>query len=356
MRFDKVVISIMAIFSIIGAVDRICGNRLKLGAAFENGITTMGHLALSMIGIIVFSPVIAQCLRPIIVPVYEFMGADPAMFAGTILASDMGGAQLAVDMANCKEAAQLGGIIAASMLGVTVSFTIPVAMNVLSEEDRSYAAKGILCGITTIPVGVFAGGITAGFSLSMIFKNTVPLLLFSFLIILGLLKAESYLIKGFEVLGKFINGLTTVGLAAAGVELTIGYVIIPGLSSINEAFGIVGEIAIVLSGAFPMLALLTRILKRPIGRISKILKVNETAVSGLVASLANSIATFDMVKEMDGRGKVINMAFAVSGAFVFGDHLAFTAGFDSEMIGALIVGKLCAGITAVLIALLVVRD
>lgn len=41
-----------------------------------------------------------------------------------------------------------------NVLGVTVSFTIPVAMNVLSKEDKSYAAKGILCGITTIYEGM----------------------------------------------------------------------------------------------------------------------------------------------------------------------------------------------------------
>ncbi|MBR5868912.1 MAG: ethanolamine utilization protein EutH [Clostridia bacterium] len=72
----------------------------------------------------------------------------------------------------------------------------------------------------------------------------------------------------------------------------------------------------------------------------------------MVASLANSIATFAMVPRMDRRGKVINMAFAVSGAFVFGDHLAFTAGFDPKMVGPMILGKLTAGCLAVLFALL----
>ena len=46
----------------------------------------------------------------------------------------------------------------------------------------------------------------------------------------------------------------------------------------------------------------------------------------------NSIATFGLVKDMDNRGKVVNIAFAVSAAFVFGDHLGFTAGFAPEML------------------------
>ena len=44
------------------------------------------------------------------------------------------------------------------------------------------------------------------------------------------------------------------------------------------------------------------------------------------------------------------MAFAVSAAFVFGDHLGFTAGNEPEMIFPVILGKLVAGITAVILA------
>ena len=70
---------------------------------------------------------------------------------------------------------------------------------------------------------------------------------------------------------------------------------------------------------------------------------------------ANSIATFGMVKQMDDRGKVVNVAFAVSAAFVFGDHLGFTAGFAPEMLPAMILGKLAGGITAVAVALLLTK-
>ena len=49
----KVVIIIMAAFMVLGGLDRIFGSRLGLGKAFENGLKTMGGLALSMVGIIV---------------------------------------------------------------------------------------------------------------------------------------------------------------------------------------------------------------------------------------------------------------------------------------------------------------
>ena len=75
----------------------------------------------------------------------------------------------------------------------------------------------------------------------------------------------------------------------------------------------------------------------------------------MVATLANSIATFERVRDMDSRGKVVNIAFAVSAAFVFGDHMGFTAGFAPTMLPAMIAGKLAGGVTAVAVALLLTR-
>lgn len=65
---------------------------------------------------------------------------------------------------------------------------------------------------------------------------------------------------------------------------------------------------------------------------------------------------FGTIKDMDNRGKIVNMAFAVSAAFVFGDHLGFTAGFNSNMVFPMIVGKLVGGITAVTVAMFMTRN
>jgi ethanolamine transporter len=89
--------------------------------------------------------------------------------------------------------------------------------------------------------------------------------------------------------------------------------------------------------------------------VGKRLGINDAAAAGLVASLANSIATFGLVKQMNPRGKVINIAFAVSAAFVFGDHLGFTAGFAPEALSAMILGKLAGGISAVAVAVWLTR-
>lgn len=355
MSAHEMLIAVMAGFAVLGALDRIVGNRYGLGQEFENGILAMGSMGLAMIGIIVLSPVLAGLLRPVVVPVYEFLGADPAMFAGTLLASDMGGGQLARELSADPQAALLGGVITGSMMGATLVFTIPVAMGIVPVEDRPALAKGILAGVVTIPVGILVGGLVAGFPVGMIMKNLIPIVIIGLLIALGLWKAEKAMVRGFELFGKGVVAVITVGLAAIIVEELTGFVVIEGLAPIGEAFATVGSIAIVLAGAFPLVYVLTRLLRKPLMRLGKALGINEVAAAGLVATLANSIATFSMVKDMDRRGKVLNMAFAVSAAFVFGDHLGFTAGFAPEMLPAVILGKLAGGLAAVAVAFVLTR-
>lgn len=355
MSAHEIVIWIMAAFAVLGAVDRILGNRFGLGKPFEEGILAMGSLALAMIGIISLAPVLSNVLRPVVVPVYTLLGADPAMFAGTILACDMGGGALAQQMTDDPQAALLGGVLTGSMLGATIVFTIPVALGILEQEDRPALAKGVLCGIVTIPLGVLAGGLVAGFPVGMVLRNLIPIVMIAALIALGLWKAENALIKGFTWFGRGITALITAGLAIAIVQGLTGWEILPGMAPLEEGFLTVGAIAIVLAGAFPLVHAVTRVLQKPLLKLGGLLKVNETAAAGLIASLANSIATFGMVKDMDSRGKVVNIAFAVSAAFVFGDHLGFTAGFAPEMLPAMIVGKLVGGIAAVAVALLITK-
>lgn len=355
MSFHEVLIDMMAVFALLGGLDRILGDRFGLGSRFEEGILSMGSLALAMVGIVSLAPVLAGILKPIVVPVYRLLGADPAMFAGTVLACDMGGGPLARQLTADPQAADLGGVITGSMLGATVVFTIPVAMGILEEEDRPAMAKGILCGMVAIPFGILAGGLTAGYAFSMVLRNLVPIVLMALLIALGLWRAEKAMVAAFTAFGKIVVAVVTVGLSGAIIQALTGFVVIPGLAPISEGFETVGTIAIVLAGAFPLVYVLTQVLNKPLMALGKLLGINEPASAGLIASLANSIATFGMVKDMDDRGKVVNIAFAVPAAFVFGDHLGFTAGFAPELLPAMIVGKLVGGVFAVGVALLLTR-
>ncbi|MCP1109657.1 ethanolamine utilization protein EutH [Ohessyouella blattaphilus] len=58
---------------------------------------------------------------------------------------------------------------------------------------------------------------------------------------------------------------------------------------------------------------------------------------------------------MNNRGKLINIAFAVSGSFVLGDVLAFTGGANPEMVFPVIVAKLSGGILAIALTLFLLK-
>ena len=356
MSAEHIVLGIMGIFAALGALDRIFGNRLGLGKDFEEGILAMGSLAMAMLGIICLAPVLAGLLRPVVVPLFSLLGADPAMFAGSLLASDMGAGALALELTDNRDAAMLGGVITGSMLGATLVFTLPVAMGILRQEDRPAMAKGILCGIVTIPLGILVGGLTAGFAPGMVLRNLIPIVIIGAAIAFGLWKAENAMVRGFAAFGKGVVALVTLGLGAAILEELAGISLIPGLAPLSEGFQTVGAIAIVLAGAFPLVAILTKLLRRPLMALGGTLGIGDTGAAGLIASLANSIATLNLVKDMNQRGKVVNIAFAVSGAFVFGDHLGFTAGFAPEMLVPMILGKLTGGISAVVLALWLTKE
>ena len=214
MTFDKIIIMIMAVGILIGGIDRILDNKFGLGEKFEEGFNSMGPLALGMVGIVTLAPVISKVLGPIIIPIYEAIGADPAMFA-SILANDMGGYPLAMSLAQNPEAGMLSGLIVASMLGCTIVFSIPVGLGLIENKDRTYFAKGLLIGLVTVPVGGIVGGLLAGFDFGMVLINNVPIIIISALLAIGLKFIPNMMIKGALFFGKFILWVITIGLAAS---------------------------------------------------------------------------------------------------------------------------------------------
>ena len=85
---NSVIMMIMMIFMLVGAIDKIMGNKFGYGEEFENGFNAIGPLALSMAGVVAAAPVLATLLEPVLGPIYSAIGADPSMFATTILACD----------------------------------------------------------------------------------------------------------------------------------------------------------------------------------------------------------------------------------------------------------------------------
>lgn len=365
LSINKVIIFIMMIFMLVGAIDRIRGNKLGYGEQFEEGFNAMGALAIAMAGVVAAAPVLAIILKPIVVPVYSLLGADASMFATTLLAADMGGYPLAMQLAADENIGNFAGLILGTMMGVTIVFTIPVALSIIKKEDRAYLGAGILAGLITIPISCIAGGLAMNLTpykigIGTILVNLIPVIIIAALVVAGLWFMPGKMIKGFNVFGNAVTVIITIFTAIAvfeyqtGIKFPLFNIMVEadadGVIPLESGLLTCGQISIVLIGAFPMVKWITNTFGGALEKIGKALGMDETGSAGLVATLANNIAMFNIMGDMNPKGKLINVAFAVSAAFVFGDHLGFTAGVNSEMIFPMIIGKLVAGITALLLA------
>lgn len=347
---DKFILYLIGSFFVIGGIDYILGSPLKLGGKFEEGIKTMGVLCIGMMGIYSLAPILSDFLSTAIIPISRVFHLDPSIFPASFLAMDMGGYQMAAKVALTKEMGQFSGVVIASTLGATISFSIPIAVGMLSKEDEKYFSKGVMVGIISIPIGCLAGGFWQKINFSIMLWNLVPIFVFAIVLIIGLLKAPKILMKAFNVFGKLIIGLSIIGLLLQGIDAIFGVKLVLGLTPLSESTAIIGKIAFILAGAYPMLALINRIFKNSFEKIGEKFGINSVSVAGIIGNLASNLLIFGTYKEMNPKGKVICTAFGVSGAFVFGGQFGFLSGIDPEMLGAFIITKLTAGAISIVLA------
>lgn len=352
---SQIIVYIMVVFMAIAAVDRMFGSKFGLGEQFEEGFNALGPLALGMGGIMVTADLIGQALTPTVGSLFASIGADPCMAGSLILSIDTGGYALshAIQPDNA-DIANFSAIILASMMGPTIAFGIPVCLGIIPKKDTRFLALGTMSGVICIPFACILGGLVAGFDFGMIVINMVPVLIFAILIALGLKFVPDKMIKGFDIFSKFMTAYLSFFLALAIIqELTPIHVI--DLLPLDDVWTVCGAIGMMLAGAYPLVRVLTKVLKRPLGKIGSKLGVNDVAVAGLIACCANSIPCYNMIKDMDNKGKVINIAFACCAAFALGDHLGFCAGVEPDLVAAMVVAKIGGGILCILSAMIFIK-
>ncbi|PYZ94013.1 ethanolamine utilization protein EutH [Salipaludibacillus keqinensis] len=352
MWIHTMIIFVLILFMFVGIVDKIMGNRRGYGKAFEEGFQAMGPLALVMIGMISVAPVIANVLRPVITPFFIFLGADPSMFPGMLLAIDMGGYPLAIELSESTEAALFSGIILSTLLGPTFVFTVPVALGFINKNDYPVLAKGIMIGLIPIPLGAMLAGMIAGFPIDFLLRQLFPVLLFVGVIICGLIWMDQWLIKVFTFIGKGIMALVCLVIGIVAINELTPFEVVQGLTPFSESMEIVGLIVLALTGAFPLVYFLKEKILPLMSPIIRKSGITDVAWVGFISSLAHSIPMYKNLNQMDEQSKLMNIAFSVSGAFVLGGHLGFTAALEPQMVMPMMAGKLTAGVLSVVLAYL----
>ena len=364
MSAESIIGIIFAIFAAIGAVDFLIGNKLGLGDEFKKGIHMLGEITIAMLGMIVLSPLFGHLLSAPLSALYGIIPIDPSSFIGSLLACDMGGAPLSWELAVNKEIGYFNGLVVGSMMGATVSFTLPFVMGAVNKAQRKNVLLGLLCGICTLPVGCFVGGLMCGIAPLLLLLNLSPLIILAIILALGIIFIPQISVKIFNVFGIVIRAIVIFGLTVGILEFLgadlleyIGIDLIPHTDKAVtlEGVGIIFNIACVMAGAFPILHILSTLTKKPLAALAKKTGMNETSILGFISSLATSAPTFGMMKDMDDKGVVINSAFAVSGAFILADHLAYTLSYRSEYLFPVIAGKVVSAALAVVLAAIIYK-
>lgn len=345
------IVAILLCFALLGAADKLLGGRLGVAEAFDRGLATMGPLCLSMAGIYCIAITALSSHPAAIAAIGKALPFDASLLAGALLAPDLGGYAIAVQMAEDVVLVQYAGLLVASTLGCLVSFVLPISFGSLREHEIMGFMQGVLWGIIALPTGLVAGGLLLSIPPRTLFANLWPILL----LCIGLCAALRWSARGciiaLSLLGKAVRviGIILFCMVAANAFM-------PQLNFVPDmlfaqALVIVFKITIVVCGSMVACQILFAHCSKWIGMIAYKLGINDYAVLGLLMSLATSISMLPLYAKMDVRGKVMNAAFTVSGAFVFGGQLAFVSSVSTgKTVFAYVICKLTGGVIALVLA------
>ena len=282
-----VVIYIIMVCAVLGAFAYLRNEEEGLGKEFVEGLYSIGPIFVPVAGIMAAIPYLSAFVKTFFGPLFSAMGADPAIAATTFIAVDMGGYQLAEALAQSKEG-WIMAMVVGYMAGATIVFTVPVGLTMLEKKDHKYMALGIMSGLLSIPIGVFAtcsiisisdlavrGLISANadsayimaLTFSAIFTNLIPLTIFCVALAIGLKVVPNAMIKGFLWFGRGMHISIVLVLVFSIVEyFTGGFTKVLGSWGFDpiiadekdqfRALEIAGYIGIMLCGAFPMVYLI----------------------------------------------------------------------------------------------------
>lgn len=366
---------------VIGGIAYLINEQSELGQSFNEGLHAMANLFIPICGLMASIPFLKVFIVNVIGPVFNVIGADPVLAAAFIMAPDCGSFALATEIG---QTANLFPLIIATgfMCASTISFNIPIGLSMMEKEDHKYLALGTMSGFLSVPFGVFITSVICLFthpairttfstvgepdhivmmSMGMIIRNLIPLIIICVLLAVGLKLAPNGMVKGFQIFGKIMTGALTLVVVACIVQhytgiftnLGLGWGFDPILADEAESFRaieLLGSIAMMLTGAFPMVTLIKKYLSKPLEKLGRLAGLEAAGSVGLVAALPNGLALFPYIKDMRPQDKVTVLAFLVCAGYCLGDFIAFNVNFQPNLLVPVFVGQVCGGIIGILFA------
>lgn len=342
---------IMLVFAIIGFVDKTFSLHWGLSRSFDKGLATMGTMVIPIVGVCTIGVEFIERQADSFVAMSDAMPFDPSMIVGAILAPDLGGYYIAKAVAAGPEILVINGVVLGTLLGQAICFQLPVFLAAIGKENRSVMLRGFLIGITMIPVGMLAAEVLLRMNFIVFLRQFVPILIICLLIALGLWKIPDSMIKGFMVVGKIIQIATNLMFALAVLGIFIPQIRYAGMDAIYDALLIVFKSAVIIAGSLVMAELILKLFRGQIRKLADKLGTNEISVVCMLMNCATSLAILPLFDRMDEKGRLLNCAFSISGAYVIGGSMAFVSAVSSGYVVLIfLVCKLVSGLLSMFVA------
>lgn len=338
------IIFILLCFAALGLFDKMFKNRLGLAASFDRGIITMGDFMMSVGGF--------YCIAIAFLNGHATLFKNKEMIISSLLAPDLGGYSIVESMTHSNNILIFCGVLLTSTLGCLISFQLPIFLNELDKDDLNHYLKGVVYGILgLLPILIVSGFLLKidHFILSflpVIFICAILIGLFfiSFKTLIVVLTLFSKLVQIVGYIFFFLVCLTFFfNMNFTNMNFT-------NATLINEALRIVFQMSIIVCGSLVFCEIILRKFSNQIERVGQILNIDKYSVMGIILSFGTSIAMLPLFSKMNRKGKILNAAFSLSGAFVFGGQLGFIASVNSTSVTWFVVVKLLAGILGLVIA------
>lgn len=345
---------IMLGLCLLGLVDKILNNKLGLVEAFDRGLNSMGSIAMSMVGFYCIAISLIQNNVDTITTLSANSSLDPSIIIGTLLAPDMGGFSIVSGLSN-KEFILFSGILLTSSLGQTISFQLPIFLSSLRKDDLDPFINGLVYGILSLPVVLIISALYL--QIPNLLINLLPIIILCLVLVIALYLSYQKTIFVLTLFGYIIKILSIILFGLVVLQLFFTNLSFTTTSLISEAMVVVLKMVIVVCGSMILSDILIKKFPNLIFKASRYLGVNSTALIGLLLSLGTSLAMIPLFSKMDRKGKILNGAFSVAGAYVFGGQLGFVASVSSSFdVVVYIIFKLAAGIFAIILVMIFYRE
>lgn len=347
----NVLIVIFLIFAMIGLLDKIIGSRWGLSEPFDRGLFTMGSMVIPTISTCCIAVELIQRNICWIESITEPLPFDASLVAGLLLAPDTGGFFIAKQLAGDPAILVFNGVIVAGLFGQTISYQIPIFLSSLDKTQQSPIMRGFVVGIIIIPVGLIVAELFLKISMEQFVWHFLPIFTLCLIMAIGLIKAFKMTIKVFSTFAAGIQIVVNIMFIVTVIGVFFPRIAYVEVDAVESALIIVFRAAIVISGSMVISELILKYCQDKIRKIAQMLGVNEVSIVAMLLNFATSLAIIPLIPKMDDKGKMMNAAFSVSGAYVFGGQLGFVSSVTGgETIMILVISKLiCGGLSVFLV-------